>query len=412
MSPEQVRGDEVDPRSDVFALGLVLYEMVTGVRAFDAQTSPDLLSAILRDTPTPVEQVRPDLPRHLGRVIRRCLEKDPEHRYQSAKDVRNELSTLEQEVLTGVSGSRPIVEPDPETKSPKLAWYLFSILAVVLVIVGIWVFRPPGEPPTEGPLVGADAQELLDQAVSYELRGFTKENLTEAEDRYRRALEPEPDNPVIQGRLASLLLDLHAIQPDASQLLEARQLAEAALGKSPDSLDALLAMGTLAVSDKDLDVAERAARQVIEQQPDSPFGYTLLGKTLVKAGKLDLGLEQLRQGVTLAGTDTRPRLALAWALWHQGRTIEAAVEYEQVLEYFPDSPSALNNLAIIYGRQGRYLEAIPLLRRLLRTNDDADAAYNLANCYFYLGPDGRGDRDLRAGSRDRSRVPLGVARFG
>ena len=384
MAPEQLQGRDADRRSDIFSLGILLYEAATGTRPFKGSTKAEIQSSILRDTPVPADELKPAVGHDVARLIGLCLEKDPDSRLQSAKDIRNELSTLEQEVLTGVSGSRPIVEPDPETKSPKLAWYLFSILAVVLVIVGVWVFRPPGEPPTEGPLVGADAQELLDQAVSYELRGFTKENLTEAEDRYRRALELEPDNPVIQGRLASLLIDLHAIQPDASQLLEARQLAEAALGKSPDSLDALLAMGTLAVSDKDLDVAERAARQVIEQQPDSPFGYTLLGKTLVKAGKLDLGLEQLRQGEALAGTDTRPRLALAWALWQQGRGNEAAVEYEQVLEYFPDSPSALNNLAIIYGRQGRYLEAIPLLRRLLRTADDAVAAYNLANCYFYL----------------------------
>ncbi len=119
-------------------------------------------------------------------------------------------------------------------------------------------------------------------------------------------------------------------------------------------------------------------------EPDSSFGYTLLGRTLVKDDQIDLGLEQLRQGVARGGTDTRPRLALGWVLWQQGRTNEAAVEYEQVLEYSPDSPSALNNLGTIYGQQGRYLEAIPLLRRLLRTTDDADAAYNLANCYFFL----------------------------
>ena len=70
MSPEQVRGQRVDPRSDVFSLGLILYQMATGRRAFDGGTSPDLMSAILRDTPTPVEQVRADLPHHLARVIR------------------------------------------------------------------------------------------------------------------------------------------------------------------------------------------------------------------------------------------------------------------------------------------------------------------------------------------------------
>jgi len=108
MSPEQVRGEATDPRSDVFSLGLVLYEMATGRRAFDAATSPDLLSAILRDSPMPAEEVRPDLPRHVGRVIRHCLEKDPDRRYQSAKDVRNELEDLAKELETeSILESRP-----------------------------------------------------------------------------------------------------------------------------------------------------------------------------------------------------------------------------------------------------------------------------------------------------------------
>ncbi|MGB5752676.1 MAG: tetratricopeptide repeat protein, partial [Thermoanaerobaculia bacterium] len=321
------------------------------------------------------------VPHHVARLIGLCLEKDRDSRLQSAKDIRNQLSALQQEVSTGTSGARPIVPPSRHLR--KLA---MALLAMALVAIGAyvaWRILRPG-PPADDPQVSVEAQKLLDQAQSYELRGFTQENLTAAEDRYRRALQLEPGSPVIQGRLASVLIDIHSIQPVASQLQEARQLVEAALARDPNSLDALLAMGTLALSDNELDVAEQAARRVIDLQPDNPFGYTLLGKTLAKAVQIDLGLEQLRQGAARAGTDTRPRLALAWVLWQQGRNNEAAVEYEQVLEYFPDSPSALNNLGSIYGQQGRYLEAIPLLQRLLRTTDDADAAYNLANCYFFL----------------------------
>ena len=96
MSPEQVRGHEVDVRTDIFSLGAVLYEMATGQRAFQGTTSAELVSAVLRDTPPVVTEVRRELPIELARLIRRCLEKDPLHRWQTARDVANELRDLEQ----------------------------------------------------------------------------------------------------------------------------------------------------------------------------------------------------------------------------------------------------------------------------------------------------------------------------
>jgi serine/threonine-protein kinase len=91
MSPEQVQGRPVDHRTDIFSLGVVLYEMTTGRRPFQGHSSAELFASILRDTVPPVTDVRTDLPAELVRVIRRCLEKDPRHRIQTARDVGNEL---------------------------------------------------------------------------------------------------------------------------------------------------------------------------------------------------------------------------------------------------------------------------------------------------------------------------------
>jgi len=94
MSPEQIAGREIDHRTDIFSLGVVLHEMSTGRRPFEESSSAELMSAILRDTPDPITDLRPDLHADLARIIRRCMEKDVRHRVQTARDVSNEFRDL------------------------------------------------------------------------------------------------------------------------------------------------------------------------------------------------------------------------------------------------------------------------------------------------------------------------------
>jgi len=95
MAPEQIEGRGVDARTDVFALGAVLYELATGVRPFGGESSAALMTAILRDNPAPIEERRPDLPQPFARVVSRCLAKRPSDRIQTARDVYNELRALQ-----------------------------------------------------------------------------------------------------------------------------------------------------------------------------------------------------------------------------------------------------------------------------------------------------------------------------
>jgi len=108
MAPEQLRAEPVDARTDVFALGVVLYELAAGERPFRGATHVDLSSAILRDAPKPLASVRSDLPADLDRIIGRCLEKHPRERIQSSLDVSNELRRLRRMLERGeASASRP-----------------------------------------------------------------------------------------------------------------------------------------------------------------------------------------------------------------------------------------------------------------------------------------------------------------
>ncbi|MEM7355376.1 MAG: protein kinase [Acidobacteriota bacterium] len=146
MSPEQLQGDSIDRRSDIFSLGIVLYEMATGARPFQGKTWGDLASSILRDKPPSVTTLNVYLPRHLGRIIRHCLEKNPKRRFQTALDLRNELEELQREMLTGEVHSGELSSTDLLTTRSDLAKILpkrrdnerlVAVLATFLVTIAI-----------------------------------------------------------------------------------------------------------------------------------------------------------------------------------------------------------------------------------------------------------------------------------
>src|SRR5439155_18338502 len=105
MSPEQAQGkvNEIDHRSDIFSFGCILYEAITRHKAFEGKDAIDSLNKIIREQPTPIANFNPDVPYDLQRIVRRCLAKDPEERYQTIKDVAIEIKEVRRELQAGAS---------------------------------------------------------------------------------------------------------------------------------------------------------------------------------------------------------------------------------------------------------------------------------------------------------------------
>ncbi|MGB6002668.1 MAG: protein kinase, partial [Thermoanaerobaculia bacterium] len=170
MSPEQLEGRELDARTDVFSLGIVLYEMATGERPFRGDSSVSIISSIIRDTPREIDTLRPELPHHLARIIRHSLEKEPQRRYHSALDVRNELEDLKTESASGEVSRMS----SPRSRLSRLKLWMTLSAAGLVLAAGLatiyWALRPGGEQeevPTE-PLTGRFSKLTFDPALEQE----------------------------------------------------------------------------------------------------------------------------------------------------------------------------------------------------------------------------------------------------
>ncbi len=136
MAPEQLEGKEADARTDIFAFGAVVYEMATGRKAFEGESQASLIGAIMTADPPPISTLQPMTPPTLDHIVKKCLDKDPDDRLQSAHDVMMELQWIAE------GGSEPNVTTQAAAKAKKLHHLVWG-LAVLLVAASVWNLKTP-----------------------------------------------------------------------------------------------------------------------------------------------------------------------------------------------------------------------------------------------------------------------------
>ncbi len=362
MSPEQARGDEIDERSDIFSLGILLYEMASGNHPFSKPSAIETLSSILRD-PTPAVSVKPKIVNPvLSPMLRRALAKDPADRYQKVAEFAVDIRKLLRDTVGG----------------PRLlfrGWQLAAaaFLVIAMLATGAWFLFLRGpvssqEPGTETISVlvanfqNQTGDEILDgvleKALDISLADASFIHIHNRQDALRLATELDP-------------LAGETLNRELAQLVSRRAGVNVVVG------------GSIEESDKGYTVKVWALDTVkSENVYEDSINIGTKGEVLKAADRVSAKLRSnlgdisadsvealTKETFTTTSLEAMKAYALAQKLDDQGKSEEALKEYLRAIDHDPNFGRAYSGVALIYANSGRYEEAEPYFQEALKRID-------------------------------------------
>jgi tetratricopeptide (TPR) repeat protein/TolB-like protein len=428
MSPEQVEGKPADQRSDLYAYGLILYEMVTGDVPFTGETTLKVMYQRIQEKPKSPKLVNPSLPNWLVRIIMRCLEKDSAARYQSAYEILADL----QGSKSSSSASRTVHIEIPEFAQRRWTW----VVAAVAVVLALAFAIPPvrhlilggkggsgvsGIPPlSQGKFVAILPFRVLgdDQSLSYVAEGLNealsaklfqlKEVRLASDSAVAKVSDKDPlektartlgVNLIVQGKIQGtadkMAVIVNLVDPVEGKKVWTQQFTGAAKDlltiEDQISTQLVTALNVKASSDEMARAAERPTDNVDAYDLYLRGRQALRGPDVVKSAQKSI--EFFEQGIK-----KDPTFALAYsgladasltmyreqkdAFWAQ-KALSAAQHAEQLKDAIPEVHFSLGS---VYLRTGRSSEAIAELKRGLQLAPNSDEGYlRLGNAYMEMG---------------------------
>ena len=447
MSPEQARGIEVDARTDIFSLGSVMYEMVTGREAFTGETTSDVIAEILKTEPVPAIEFAPDLPYEIERIISKAMRKERESRYQSVRDLLIDLQDFKKEAefqakLESDPGSRlpkrssgarratPIRGSGSAglatgaavalSRNPRRQWLWAAPILVLLAVTAGYLYERGvrQSPASHSRTLAVLPFRNLKQDPATDFLGFSLADEIISKLGYVSQLTVRPSSSVDKYRDQSI--DIQKVAGD----LHVNTLLTGSFIKDGDDLrittqlidvpsDKLLWRDIIDVKyDKLLTVQDRVAQQIIKQlelnltpaesanlNREKPinslaYEYYLRGLDLYSLNQFTAAIGMLEKA-----TEIEPDYAPAWAHLGRAYTANASLQfggrenyhnaqaaYEKALALDPALVDARIYMANLFTDTGRVEQAVPLLRSVLRDSpNNAEAHWELGYAYRFGG---------------------------
>jgi hypothetical protein len=377
MSPEQLRGNEIDERTDLWAIGVILYEMLTGTRPFNGKEGHGVVESILEDQPQPLANRKQDVPADLARITDRLLEKNPDNRYSRASEVLADLATL--------NTSRGAVSSG---RKRAASFYVMGAVAVpALILAGFLSRQQNGTAAIDSQ---AAQRRLTQNIAAYELylRGRDPA-LFRSDSGPLRGLEYLDQATALDSTFAAAyaaktyMYWVLARLDDPDTTRKYQRLADSAANRgvalNPSLPEAWVGLGfakTIAMSN--LEEAEAAMRHAI-QLGDAPNAHEYLGKILLWRGKIDESVRESRIELEKDPLSATASADLANTLCVSGRIAEGMAILDGLTKLEPPLRRIYGYRGNCYAMEKRWEEAVIEFRRQNETpSAEGMAGFSLA----------------------------------